>query len=680
LTRTDIAGIKALKRKIEKQALREGNDRLNVKVGRGGIRDLEFAIQLLQLSLGAEFPEVRTGNTLDAIVLLEQAGGLTMQERSLLEHHYVFLRKIEHRLQIMFDRQTHRMPEDPLEQRKLALRLGFEDENDQLALERFHQHLESVTDLNRRILNHLLHNTVGDDDDVEHERDLILDPDPDAEQIERVLSRYHFADPQNAYRQLADLANERILFLSRRRCRHFLAAIAPKLLAEISTTPDADETLMTLSKVSDCLGGKGVLWELFSHSPPNLKLYVRLCAACSYLVEILTSNPGMLDELMDSLILERLPSMQTLESSLQELIRGAEDVEPILISFKHAQHLRVGARDIVGKEGIRETTATLADIAEVSLRQLAIHQYDNLLPKYGIPRRSSDGGPCELVILAAGKVGGREPNYHSDVDVIFLFEESGQTDPTGYPSASSTTNQHFFGELGQRIIKMATRVGPYGMLYPVDARLRPTGRSGPMATSFAELARYFSSGSGQLWERLAMCKARPLLGSPTARKAAQQLLRRIICEPAWQPDNAAAVHAMRLQMQETAAPHNLKRGPGGTVDVEFCIQMLQLKWGSTYPRILTTNVWHALELLLEVGLLTVEQAETLTQSYELLRSVEARLRLMNTTARHELPTNLADAKKLAYLLGVDRDQLRTNCEASMRRNREIFLEIVAACR
>ncbi len=435
---------------------------------------------------------------------------------------------------------------------------------------------------------------------------------------------------------------------------------------------------MTLSKVSDSLGGKGVLWELFSHSPPNLKLYVRLCAACSYLVEILTSNPGMLDELMDSLILDRLPSIESLESSLEELIKGAEDIEPILMSFKHTQHLRVGARDIVGKENIRNTTATLADVADVCLRQLAAHQYKKLVKKYGVPRRDSDGGVCELVILAAGKVGGREPNYHSDVDVIFLFEESGPTDPTGIEAATATTNQHFFGELGQRIIKQATRVGPYGMLYLVDARLRPTGRSGPMATSFAELWKYFESGSGQLWERLALCKARPIFGSAAAQHTAQQLLARIICEPTWKPEDAAAVHAMRLQMQETAAPHNLKRGAGGTVDIEFCVQMLQLKWGRQYPQILATNVWQAIEGLASVGMLTPYHAEALNQSYELLRSVEARLRLMNTTARHEFPIDAMEAKKLAYLLGVDPVQLRTDCEKSMRRNRAIFLEIVAA--
>ncbi len=139
-----------------------------------------------------------------------------------------------------------------------------------------------------------------------------------------------------------ELSEEQIRFLSTRRCRHFLAAIAPHLLQAIANTPDPDQTLVNLSKVSDSLGGKGVLWELFSFNPASLHLYVELCASSPYLSGILTSNPGMIDELMDSLVLDKLPTQDTLENNLRELCRGAEDIEPILHSFKNAQQLRVG--------------------------------------------------------------------------------------------------------------------------------------------------------------------------------------------------------------------------------------------------------------------------------------------------------------------------------------------------
>ena len=158
-----------------------------------------------------------------------------------------------------------------------------------------------------------------------------------------------------AYQNLMTLSQERIRFLSTRRCRHFLASIAPRLLPAIAATPDPDQTLVNLSKVSDSLGGKGVLWELFSFNPPSLHLYVELCASSPYLSSILISNPGMIDELMDSLVLDKLPKRETLEANLEDLAHGAEDLDLILHSFKNAQVLRVGVRDILGKEDIVAT-------------------------------------------------------------------------------------------------------------------------------------------------------------------------------------------------------------------------------------------------------------------------------------------------------------------------------------
>ena len=157
---------------------------------------------------------------------------------------------------------------------------------------------------------------------AEPEVDLVIDPDPPPERIEEVLGRYPFRDVPAAYQNLMALATEKIRFLSTRRCRHFLAAIAPRLLAAIAATPDPDSTLVNLSRVSDSLGGKGVLWELFSFNPPSLELYVRLCAASPYLAGILTSNPGMIDELMDSLLVEQLPTLAILEETLAELCRA----------------------------------------------------------------------------------------------------------------------------------------------------------------------------------------------------------------------------------------------------------------------------------------------------------------------------------------------------------------------
>ncbi len=319
LSRADITGIKALKRRIEQRAMREGADALNVKTGHGGIRDIEFAIQFLQLLNGGDLPALRTGNTLAAIAELERCGCLTHQERTLLEDNYSFLRKVEHRLQIMFDLQTHLLPSDPVELRKLAIRLGFVDTPTASALDGFDIAYRNTTEVNRKILDHLLHDAFSDDVKTEPESDLVLDPEPSPKQIEEVLGKYRFLDVQDAYRHLMDLASEKIRFLSTRRCRHFLAAIAPRLLKAISATPSPEFTLVNLCKVSDSVGGKGVLWELFSFNPPTLRLYVELCSSSQYLSAILISNPGMLDELLDGLLLDKLPSLRQQQATLADL-------------------------------------------------------------------------------------------------------------------------------------------------------------------------------------------------------------------------------------------------------------------------------------------------------------------------------------------------------------------------
>ena len=677
LSLADITGIKSLKRRIEQQTHAAGADELNLKTGHGGIRDVEFVIQFLQLLNGGTLPEVRTGNTLDAILKLEQAGCLTFQERSLLEENYRFLRKVEHRLQIMFDLQTHLLPEDEEEMRKLAIRMGFTNNKKQTALEAFQADLDEKTEVNRKILDHLLHDAFGDDAQTEPEVDLINDPDPPMERVHEVLGRYPFRDVEAAYHNLMALATEKIRFLSTRRCRHFLAAIAPRLVSEIAATPDPDLTLVNLSQVSDSLGGKGVLWELFSFNPPSLHLYVRLCATCPYLAGILTSNPGMIDELMDSLRLEGLPSHDMLEQTLADLCRGAEDLDPILHSFKDAQHLRVGVRDILGKDDITSTHRALSDIAETCLCQIAAAEYARLTEKYGTPRIAEGenaGKPSELIILALGKLGGQEPNYHSDLDVVFLYDHEGMTaHATRGGRTSTTSNQHFFSELGQRIIKVTSHLGPFGRLYEVDPRLRPSGRSGALVMPIEEFRRYFASGEGQLWERQALCKARVIYGSPQASKLAMQAVSEAAFGPRWQPENAAEIRQMRLRLQATASPQNLKRGVGGTVDVEFAVQMLQLRYGGKDAKIRVPGTLAALKALHDAGYLGSDDFEHFNQSYRHLRSVESRIRLMNSAGRHELPVDDMELRRLAYLLNVpDAHTLIAQTEQYTTENRRRF--------
>jgi glutamate-ammonia-ligase adenylyltransferase len=696
LSYAEINEIKALKRRIEQKASRAGTSDTEVKTGHGGIRDVEFAIQFLQLLNGGDLPYVRQRNTLLAMQALERAGCLTDQEYHFLDDAYRFLRKTEHRLQLLFDLQTHRLPDQLDELRKLALRMGYGNERgpdgeglDPLGA--FLADYRAKADRNRRILDHLLHQTFeGDDRTAEPESDLILDPVPDPETVRAVLGRYGFRDVQMAYHNLTQLAQESVPFLSTPRCRHFLASIAPSLLRALAETPDPDLALINLEKVTASLGAKAVLWELFSFNPPSLKLYVDLCAWSPYLSELLINNPGMIDELLDSLVLNQPRTAAELHAELADLCHGAADLEPILHSFQDKELLRIGVRDILGKETVRETTAALSDLAETILVQLATVQYPPLEKRFGMPLREEGPHarqPSRYVLLGLGKLGGKELSYNSDLDLILVYEGDGRTAPlpgsTRFDRFALTDNFHFFTELAQRTIKVMSFLGPLGRLYQIDMRLRPTGKSGSLVIPLTEFRRYYEEGGAQLWERQALTRARVVYGDAAFGAEVMAVVAQGAYGLDWRPELADEIQAMRERLEASRSERDVKRGFGGIVDVEFLVQLFQMKYGGSLPALRTPNTWEALEALRAARLLSESEYGILRSSYDFLRLVESRLRIVHNRSLDELPESLDDLEKLARRLGLDAGpgggaarQLLNELEQHTAQTRELFLHLI----
>ncbi len=711
LSFAEINEIKAIKRRIEKKTTQEGAGEREVKTGHGGIRDIEFTIQFLQLLNGGDLHEVRQRNTLLAMKALEDVGCLNAQEYHILADAYRFLRKTEHRLQLLFDLQTHSLPQGEEELTKLALRMGYHapeaeptDAADddavsgvpldrRAALDRFLADYREKTTLDRKILNHLLHDTFrGEDGGAEPESDLILDTLPDPETIKTVLGRYPFRDVQAAYQNLSQLAQEEVPFLSTRRCRHFLASIAPALLRVLAETPDPDMALLNLEKVTASLGAKSVLWELFSFNAPSLKLYVDLCAWSQFLSEILINNPGMIDELLDSLVLNQPRTFEQLRQELADLCKGAADPDPILHSFQGKEFLRIGVRDILGKDSIRETTAALSDLAEVLLAQITVLQQPGLLKRFGVPYLADGpraGQPSRYALLALGKLGGREMSYHSDLDLILVYEGDGRTAPP--PGASRfdryelTDNFHYFTEFAQRVIRVTGMMGPMGRLYPVDMRLRPTGKSGSLVIPLTEFRRYYEGGGARLWERQALTRARVVFGDPGFAAEVRQAVSAGAYEPPWEPRFADEIREMRQRLEASRSERDLKRGFGGIVDVEFLIQYFQLRHGPDVPALRTGNTWEALDALRDQGLLAATAYETLRAGYDFLRLIESRLRIVYNISSDELPHDSDDLEKLARRLGFEpgagraaRDAFLTELERRTNQIRECFLELTSS--
>jgi glutamate-ammonia-ligase adenylyltransferase len=723
LTFAEINEIKATKRRIERSAGRSGAASAELKTGRGGIRDIEFTIQFLQLLNGGDLPAVRARNTLHALQALEAAGCLTDQEYRVLDDAYRFLRKTEHRLQLLSDLQTHRLPDDPDALRTLALRMGYAQRSppggngpprsrprsplddappepahdlDALLLDPvdalLHDYREK-TEPTRRILDHLLHATfAGEAGGSEPESDLLLDPNPDSGTVRAVVGRFPFKDIPGAYQNLCQLARESVPFLSTPRCRHFLASIAPNLLRAVAETPDPDLTLVNLEKVTDSLGAKTVLWELFSFNPPMLKLYVDLCAWSQFLSEILINNPGMIDELLDSLVLNQPRTAGKLRAELAELCRGADDPEPILHSFRDKELLRIGVRDILGKETVRGTTAALSDLAETVLVQVAGAQAAPLEARYGVPTLADGphaGRRARFALLALGKLGSRELNYHSDLDLLLVYEGDGRTVPPADAARAGrsepTENVHFFTELAQRIIKAMSFPGPMGRLYQVDMRLRPTGRSGSLVLPLDEFARYYGTGGGgaaQLWERQALTRVRPVLGDAEFARAVMAAAEEGAFGLPWQTSYADEILAMRQRLETSRGIRDLKRGPGGLTDVEFLVQLLKIKHGRQVPALRAANTRDSLEALAAAALLSDAETADLISAYDFLLRAQARLRIAHNRSLDELPDASEEVEKLARRLGFEATGggAGANFLAELHRHtgrtRELFLHVI----
>ena len=686
LSGTEIGEIKAMKRRIEQRTVSAGTAEVEVKTGRGGIRDVEFVVQFLQLLHGGQYTEVRHCNTLTAISRLEQVGCLTAEERSYMEDTYRFLRKVEHRLQTMFDRQTHQMPRDPEEQRILAIRMGYPPVNfweDRTGpAQRFLSDYRSKTEANRQILNHLLHDAFRDDTGASADPvvDLVLDPSPGPDVIASALRPYPFRVRETAYHNLMALAREDVPFLSQARCRHFLAAIAPRLLQAVGRTPDPDMTLTNLEKVSASLGAKGILWELFSFNPPTLRLYVELCASSQFLCEILINNPGMIDDLMDSLVIDRPQTALAIKAELAELCRGAEDLTPILLSFRNKEWVRIGTRDVLGREPIRDVTRELADVAEAIVVVVARSLWDRRTARYGTPRRPEDGKRSRWAIVGLGKIGGRELNYHSDLDLVFLHERDGQTQGGG----ESLPNELFVTEVVRRFLKMmgGTSSPSAGRLYTVDTRLRPHGGAGSLVVTLDAFRDYFLTAA-QPWERLALSRARVLYSIGGFGRIVAQAIRELIATPNDPPALAREVVAMRRKLEDSHARNHLKRGYGGLADIEFLVQYLQLVHAIAFPEIVRPNLWDALDALRRVNLIDVGSHADLVEAYSFLRTIESRLRIMHNRGGVDLPDDPGELVRLARRLNYEKSDpastiaaFRADAARHADRTRALFQQIV----
>ena len=654
LSFSEISEIKALKRRIERRSV-VGSGGIDIKTGRGGIRDIEYTIQFLQLLNGGTLPDIRQRNTLLAMAALERHGCLTDQEFRVLDDSYRFFRHVEHKLQLVSDLQTHRIPHSESARLGLARRMGFTDLDIVDPWKALQERLGNRTEPIHTILNHLVHQAFpGTGDQAETETDILLDPDPDPMEVKDVLTRHRFASPDLAHKNLLRLAKEPSPFLSSLRTRHFFSSIAPALLRSTSLTADPDATLAQLERITSSLGGKSGLWELLSFHKPSMKLLVDICSSGRMLGELLMDNPGMIDELLDALLLGHARTHQELSTELSGLLRGAMDRDLILRSFRDKELLGIGIREMTGGEGIDATNRAITDLAEVLLLAMASQNQRNLEKELGIPWISKNQ-PCQHVLVALGRLGAGQMSYFSDLDLIWIYEDPGPKGPL------ECDFHQWHTTLAQGLVRASAKAGGTKPLFEIDLRLRPTGRSGSLALPLGEFIRYHSGhGCGRLWERLALTRFRILGDSSPFSQLVQNAIHEVISQTPWQSAWVAEAQQMRKRLEASRSAHSpaspasgrdLKRAAGGMVDVEFVVELLQICHGATFPQIIHPNTFKALTLLAEASCLPKERAKTFLTHYSHLSKVQNRVRLLFNRAVDTLPDSPTALAILAAQLG-----------------------------
>jgi glutamine synthetase adenylyltransferase len=458
-----------------------------------------------------------------------------------------------------------------------------------------------------------------------------------------------FGSPEEAFGLLQELAREEIQVLSSRNCRYHLAKIVERLVGQISKTPSPELTLRNFVSIGRSLGGKGVLWELFSSHALLLELYTRLCGTSPYLVQILLSNPGMIDDLLDSLMLERIPDYQGFQSALDALCKGSQEIESVVIAFRNAMHLAIGVRDILGLENITEIHRALADVHEVCLSQLALAAHRYVASKYPEPK-GADGHRVEMATMLTGKLASREPNYHSDVTMLVVYD------------SAQGSHGVFFQQVAQRMIQMANRVTRFGRLFELNPWSFQGERSSALAWNIDALLSAIDSVEIPIEHRMNLYTAR-IIGQGTFATQAESAIEKFLHKQVWSKQDSSDLVQWRRSLELTASPENIKRGWGGTLDVEVLAHIYYAKHLHTPKHPWLRGAVERLEALRKNGVLSPQVALQLRDAYYFLRGVESGLRLMNTQLRHDLPKDPLELSKLAYVLQLpEPEQLIESCE------------------
>jgi glutamate-ammonia-ligase adenylyltransferase len=647
-----IESLRDMKQMIEKELGRKGMAD-NVKLGPGGIREIEFIGQAFQLIRGGRDPDLQIRPIRPVLRLLGEKDLLPGFAVKQLDEAYEHLRLVENRLQAWKDRQTHLLPEDDVGRLRLARSMGFADWDAFFdALEEHRRRVQGEFD---RVF------AAPDADEARQERPFSTIWDGSAEDSHYLaqLAEAGFKDATGVLTRVRTLRESVTRKgLSRRGCDR-MAQLIPLVLRVAAATESPDLVLERVLRVLESILRRTAYLAMLVEQPIILSQLARLTQMSPWFSDQIGHHPLLLDELVDPRRLYAPLRRADLEQELDSLLApvGEGDLEQQmerLRQFAQGNMLRVAAADLTEVVPLMVVSDFLTEIAEVAVSRVLELTYEHLRAKHGHPGRIESGGTGFLV-LGYGKLGGIELGYGSDLDLVFLHGSDSVNAMTG--GEKQISNHQFYMRLGQRMIHMMTTQTPSGQLYEVDMRLRPDGNKGMLVRSLRSFAEY-QGRDAWTWEHQALVRARPVAGDRLLAGRFDQVRREILCKERAPERLRADVREMRERMRANLDKtgdglFDLKQGRGGIADIEFVVQYSVLRWAAQHPELAdwTDNV-RLLEALARLELMPGNAAQDLTAAYKELREAYHRSALQEQPAR--IPEGImVETRKLVQSLWRD---------------------------
>jgi glutamate-ammonia-ligase adenylyltransferase len=627
-----IESLREMKQLISSELHKKGMA-ANIKLGPGGIREIEFIGQAFQLIRGGRDKALQTRPILSVLKLLQDRDLLPEYAVRELTDAYVFLRLVENRIQAWQDKQTHLLPTDELLRLRLARSMGFDD---------WAQFSELLEQHRKRVQSHfdMVFAAPQAETDKQSQPFAALWNDRlDEEQAESILHQFGFKSPDQALHLLSHLRNSHACRQLSSKGRERLDQLMPLLLQAVGQSENADTTLPRVLNLLEAVARRTAYIALLIENPMVLSQLIKLTGVSPWVASMLTRHPILLDELLDPRRLYSPLKREALGEELTEQLSriDEDDLESQmerLRQFAQSNRLRVAAADIAEQIPLMVVSDYLTWIAESIIEQVIQLSYQEMVRRHGHPP-GLEPGETGFAVVGYGKLGGIELGFGSDLDMVFLH---GCADRNAYTKGRRPVSVDvFYARMAQRFIHIMTTRTPSGILYEADMRLRPNGNSGMMVASLETFESY-QQNSAWTWEHQALVRARVVAGDARLAARFEEIRRGIVGRQRDGEKLRGEVVEMREKMRasldkSSQQQFDLKQGPGGIVDIEFMVQYTVLRWAHYHPELLvwTDNI-RLLETLSKLGLLDNQAAERMMAIYKVLRAAYHRSALQDQPA------------------------------------------------